>query len=174
MRHLHLQHHDRDQDGDDAVAERFEPGFAHAGRKLDRLGQASNAGGAALLLLGLALGCSKSTSNAPQPPPTGYDNPNNMVEQPLAKPRAEPPPLDNSCVQDADCAPAPACCPAPCTSDVINVKELPKAQDRLAACPKDQQCPSAGGCRTFAYLCAQKKCALVFEGDPGYHQRGTP
>ena len=30
VRHLQLQHHDRDQYGEYAVAERFEPAFAHA------------------------------------------------------------------------------------------------------------------------------------------------
>jgi hypothetical protein len=28
---LELQHHDRDQDGEDAVAERFQAGLAHRG-----------------------------------------------------------------------------------------------------------------------------------------------
>jgi hypothetical protein len=101
-----------------------------------------------------------------------YDNPDNMVEQPRPK-VAEPPPLDSSCTKDDDCMPAPGCCPAPCTSEVINVKDMPKAQERLAQCPKDQVCPSAGGCRTFAYLCVEKKCALVFEGDSGYRKRGS-
>jgi len=131
--------------------------------------RSSNAPFALVALMCLLASCSKSASHAPQPPPTVWDNPNNMVEPP----RAEPPPLDNSCVQDADCAPAPGCCPAPCTSDVINVNEMAKAQNRLASCPKDQTCPAAGGCRTFAYLCVQKKCALVFEGDAGYHKRGS-
>ena len=30
VRHLHLQHHDRDDDGDHAIAERFQPSLAHS------------------------------------------------------------------------------------------------------------------------------------------------
>src|SRR5688572_18142089 len=30
VRHFHLEHHDGDDDGDDAVAECFQPAFAHA------------------------------------------------------------------------------------------------------------------------------------------------
>jgi hypothetical protein len=123
-------------------------------------------------LCALALAGCKSASTASQPQVIVYDNPDNMVEQPRAKP-PEPPPLDTSCSKDDDCMPAPTCCPAPCNEEVINVKDMPKAQDRLGSCPKDQVCPSAGGCRTFQYLCAEKKCALVFEGDPGYHERGS-
>ena len=126
-----------------------------------------------MLLFGIACACSKSASNAPQPPPTVWDNPNNMVQQPLAKPPSDPPQLDNSCSKDDDCVPAPTCCPVPCNEEVINLGAMQKAHDRLASCPKDQVCPSAGSCRTFAYLCVQKKCALVFQGDPGFHEHAS-
>ena len=102
-----------------------------------------------------------------------------MVEQPRAQPLAQEPappqlpPLDASCESDSDCTPGPTCCPIPCNSEVINVKDAQKAQERLT-CPKAQQCASAGGCRTFQYLCVQKKCGLFFEGDTGYRKRGSP
>src|SRR5690348_13677140 len=32
VRHVQLEHHDRDEDGDHAIAERFEPIRCHAGR----------------------------------------------------------------------------------------------------------------------------------------------
>jgi hypothetical protein len=117
----------------------------------------------------MALGACKTASNAP--PPVVYDNPDNMVQSSQAKPLPSPPPFDTSCTQDSDCAPAPGCCPSPCTSDVINVKDLPRAQALLDDCPKERVCPSAGGCRTFAYLCVESKCALVFEGDKSYRPR---
>lgn len=81
---------------------------------------------------------------------------------------ASPPALDRSCEKDSDCRAAPGCCPSPCTSDVINVSALPAARDRLADCPKDQICPSAGPCRTHAYLCVNRRCAISFEGEPAY------
>jgi hypothetical protein len=32
MRHLHLQHHDRDDDGDHTIAESLKPAFSHRSR----------------------------------------------------------------------------------------------------------------------------------------------
>jgi hypothetical protein len=94
---------------------------------------------------------------------------------PEATPDASPPdtsPLDASCAKDDDCVPAPSCCPVPCTSRVINKKELPKVHARNAAtCPKTPQCISAGGCRTHAYLCVKKSCQLVFSDSPDYRER---
>ncbi len=82
-----------------------------------------------------------------------------------------PPSYDTSCRADDDCAPAPGCCPAPCTSLVVNVKELPRIQASLASCDRSSPCPSAGGCRTHAYLCTGGRCALVYADDPAYRER---
>ena len=125
------------------------------------------------LLLMAAFACCKSASNGPQRPIV-YDDPNNMVESNRAIPQPAPPELNRSCAKDTDCVPAPDCCPTPCTSDVINVSEMPKAQALLESCPKDRVCPSAGGCPTFAYLCVEKKCALVFQSDQAYRPRQSP
>jgi hypothetical protein len=79
-------------------------------------------------------------------------------------------PYDTSCQADSDCMPAPGCCPVPCTSLVINRKDLSKAEAALH-CPKENQCPAAGSCRTHAYLCVRKTCKLVFSGDKDYRPR---
>jgi hypothetical protein len=80
--------------------------------------------------------------------------------------------FDTSCVKDDDCLPAPGCCPVPCTSHVVNRRELDRIREHNAKiCPKPPQCMSAGGCRTHAYLCVNKTCKMVHEGEPGYHPR---
>jgi hypothetical protein len=69
-----------------------------------------------------------------------------------------------------DCGPAPSCCPQPCTSDVINVKDVDRAREELRkVCPtQPTDCPQAGDCPGHAYLCIQGACKLVMEGDPDY------
>ncbi len=79
-------------------------------------------------------------------------------------------PYDTSCQSDADCIPAPGCCPTPCTSLVINTKELEKARAALH-CPKEAKCPNAGSCLTHAYLCVRKQCKLVFSNDKDFRPR---
>lgn len=81
-----------------------------------------------------------------------------------------PAPYDRSCEADGDCTPAPSCCPAPCTENVINQRESARAQRELV-CEKKEPCPQAGSCRTHAYLCVEKTCKLVFEGTPGWRTR---
>jgi hypothetical protein len=78
-------------------------------------------------------------------------------------------PYDTTCTLDGDCAPAPGCCPAPCTSQVLHVKELPRAREELRCDPKEV-CPQAGGCITHRYLCVRNQCKLVFEGDADYRE----
>src|SRR5687768_6219842 len=68
--------------------------------------------------------------------------------------------LDTSCSEDWDCVPAPACCPAPCTNVVINVKAAEKARAGLG-CEQRVPCPSAGSCVTHQYLCVEGQCKLV-------------
>lgn len=98
--------------------------------------------------------------------------------QPETKPPAEPPPaeaapkLDTSCATDNDCAPAPGCCPAPCTGEVINAKDLEKARAWVKkSCPKDIECPSAGGCPTHLYVCENSKCQITYAGEPAFEKR---
>lgn len=79
-------------------------------------------------------------------------------------------PYNTSCQTDEDCIPAPGCCPAPCTSLVINKNELEKAKASLH-CPKDAKCPSAGACQTHSYLCVRKTCKLVYSKDRDYRPR---
>ncbi len=79
-------------------------------------------------------------------------------------------PYDTSCRHDWECTPAPECCVAPCSSDVINANELQRAQDDLS-CDSSVQCPVAGGCPTFAYLCVQNECKIAFEGDAVFRKR---
>jgi hypothetical protein len=120
-----------------------------------------------LALQCLLASCKPSPLATPTPTPLTTPTPTKI---PIAARRARAE-LDTSCLKDADCVPAPGCCPAPCTSHVINVKELPRAQKELESCPKGEPCPSAGGCVTHAYLCVAGKCALVMEGEPAYHVR---
>jgi hypothetical protein len=77
---------------------------------------------------------------------------------------------ERACAADTECVPAPGCCPTPCDSDVINVKYRDRRQAQLD-CDPGLECPQAGGCRTYAYLCMRGSCALVYEGDEGYHPR---
>jgi hypothetical protein len=93
------------------------------------------------------------------------------MEAPPPPPPPPPPPstgptasYDTSCQYDDECVPAPGCCPTPCTSNVINQRGVGRATADLAtSCPKDPKCFSVGGCRTHAYLCVRKSCALVYE-----------
>lgn len=81
---------------------------------------------------------------------------------------------DRSCSTDDDCAPEPECCPAPCTTQVVNRRELARVEaDNAKSCPKPPQCVGAGGCRTHAYLCVKKACTLVYSDSPDYHPRGA-
>ncbi|MBX3204098.1 MAG: hypothetical protein KF764_03465 [Labilithrix sp.] len=86
-------------------------------------------------------------------------------------PRAD---RDVSCAQDDECVPAPGCCPAPCTSDVVNRRALPALQDSLSkTCSPQRACPSVGACSTHAYLCVSGRCKLVYEGAPEYRARSA-
>lgn len=80
---------------------------------------------------------------------------------------------DTSCQHDWDCVPAPACCPAPCTSLVINANEQARAREELHCDPKEQ-CPVAGGCQTFQYLCVRNACKIAFYNEPDFRQREVP
>lgn len=78
---------------------------------------------------------------------------------------------DRACTQDRDCVPRPGCCPAPCTSDVIHRRALPRVEAELAKSCTDEMkrsCPSAGGCVTHQYLCIDGTCGIAFEGDERY------
>ena len=81
--------------------------------------------------------------------------------------------LDSSCEHDWDCTPAPQCCPTPCTSNVINARDLDRAWAALS-CPSGEQCPVAGGCLTHAYLCVDRTCKLVLSNEPGFRERQVP
>src|SRR5258706_14833776 len=78
---------------------------------------------------------------------------------------------DRSCEKDDDCRAAPACCPAPCSSDVINKKDVGMVQTRVdAQCTKEARakCPQAGSCTAHMYLCVRAKCSFVQEGSPDW------
>lgn len=79
-------------------------------------------------------------------------------------------PYNTSCESDTDCVPAPGCCPAPCTSLVINKGEIEKARAALH-CPKEAKCPNAGSCQTHEYLCVRKTCKLVYSKDKDFRPR---
>jgi hypothetical protein len=88
-----------------------------------------------------------------------------------ATPDAAPWKPDQSCKSDDECVPAPDCCPVPCTSYVINQKDLQRYEQQMN-CPKDRtDCPQAGDCPTNAYLCVRGSCEDVFEGDADYRAR---
>lgn len=81
---------------------------------------------------------------------------------------------DRSCVSSEECRPVPSCCPTPCTSDVVNVRDLPKVQSQVdVECKKSRgPCPVAGSCPGHKYLCVRKQCALVMEGSPDWPDGG--
>jgi hypothetical protein len=87
-------------------------------------------------------------------------------------PDATPVAYDSSCQHDWECTPAPTCCPIPCNEDVVNVKDSARASANLN-CDPARQCMSAGGCRTFQYLCLEHRCKLAFAGDADYRERET-
>jgi hypothetical protein len=93
--------------------------------------------------------------------------------------RADAPPAswepDRSCASNDDCTPAPSCCPAPCSGDVINKRDVAKMQKRVdATCNKDD-CKNvvAGSCAAHAYLCVRGRCAMVTEGSPDWPEAGA-
>jgi hypothetical protein len=77
---------------------------------------------------------------------------------------------DTSCKKDWECTPAPACCVAPCSSDVINTRDMERARADLR-CDPAEQCPVAGGCQTYAYLCVDNACKIVFSNEPAFRKR---
>jgi hypothetical protein len=89
-----------------------------------------------------------------------------------AAPRSTPT-YDTSCEHDWDCVPAPGCCPAPCTSIVINAKDQARARNDLR-CDPAEHCPVAGSCQTHEYLCVRNACKLVLYDEPDFRKRETP
>lgn len=82
------------------------------------------------------------------------------------------PEWDRSCSSDSECVPSPGCCPAPCTEDVINERELERANEWVEKhCDKSEECPSAGDCMTHAYLCVRGTCKLVYDDSPDDRER---
>ncbi len=78
---------------------------------------------------------------------------------------------DRSCTAHDDCRPVEGCCPAPCSNDVINVRDLAKMRARVEEQCKTQrkeECPQAGACAPHQYLCVRGRCALVLEGSPDW------
>jgi hypothetical protein len=83
--------------------------------------------------------------------------------------------LDTSCEHDWECVPEPECCPVPCNEVVINQREEQRARAALDCSATEKHgCAQAGGCRTFAYLCLDKRCRLSFDGDPNFRKRESP
>jgi hypothetical protein len=120
------------------------------------------------LILAVALISCREPSSAPPPTPPGTAIALTTAS-PLA-PTAQPATYDTSCNQDWECVPAPGCCPAPCSSLVINARDEPRARADLH-CDPAAQCPSAGGCETFAYLCLAHTCKILFANEPGFRKR---
>lgn len=112
--------------------------------------------------------CSKSSEPARKGvEPAASPNGDDAGEDAAAAAAWQP---DRSCTRDDECRPAPSCCPMPCNGDVINVRDLARAQAELRkTCPRTPaDCPVAGSCPGHAYLCVDGACALVMEGDPSY------
>src|SRR5689334_3074384 len=89
--------------------------------------------------------------------------------------RSEAPPAswqpDRSCVSSEECRQIDGCCPSPCSSLVINARDVEKMRRRLdEECKKQkpEECPQAGSCAEHAYLCVRGQCALVLEGSPDW------
>jgi len=80
------------------------------------------------------------------------------------------PTYDHSCQVDHDCGSARSCCPSPCPTDPINVRDVERANQDLH-CDPDEQCPVAGGCVENQILCVAGSCKVVFAGDPAFRQR---
>jgi len=80
------------------------------------------------------------------------------------------PTYDRSCQVDLDCGIARTCCPSPCPTEPINVREVERANHDLV-CDPDEKCPVAGGCVENRVLCVEGTCKVVFEGDPAFRQR---
>ncbi len=94
----------------------------------------------------------------------------------IAREPAPPPPVtaaDRACTYDDECVPVPGCCPAPCTSQVVNRRALERMEPAIrerCATQDVTRCPQAGSCVTHAYLCVSGACAFVEEGAPDYRE----
>ena len=85
-----------------------------------------------------------------------------------------PPALDTSCTADDQCVPAPGCCPAPCTGDVINREDLDRARAQLEdRCDPSQECPVAGACQEHLYVCESGTCQITYAGEAAFERRKT-
>jgi len=123
-----------------------------------------------LVLAFLLLGC-RGQAASPAPVPSSALTASATRAIPSATtPPVTPVTYDTSCQHDWDCTPAPTCCPTPCTEDVINVKDSARASADLQ-CDPAQPCISAGGCRTFKYLCVEHHCKISFAGDQDFRER---
>lgn len=85
--------------------------------------------------------------------------------------RSNVPPVDwqpdRSCNSSDECRPVEGCCPAPCTSLVINARDVDAMRRRIESectSAKRAECPSAGACLEHRYLCVRGQCAIVFAG----------
>ncbi|MBX3269206.1 MAG: hypothetical protein KF729_03035 [Sandaracinaceae bacterium] len=111
-----------------------------------------------------------SPDQAPDEPP-----PNSVAAPPdsAARPRSRRDP-NRACRADADCVPAPSCCPPPCSAHVVNREAAARIASELErTCTPEARagCISAGGCRTHAYLCVDGWCDLVYHDSPRYRAR---
>ncbi len=84
-------------------------------------------------------------------------------------PRAQPV-YDHSCQADADCFMVSSCCPSPCGTELVNARDIARANNDLQ-CDSSEQCPVAGGCIEHQSLCVEHVCKIVFVGDAAYRKR---
>ena len=85
-------------------------------------------------------------------------------------PAGNPPAYDHSCKTDSECVLVNSCCPSPCGTELVNVRDLQRANADLQ-CDPDEKCPVAGGCIENQDLCVEGTCKIVFAGDPAFRKR---
>ena len=121
--------------------------------------------------LTLVLTCCREQPSAPPPVPSTTALALALATA-TAPPTARAPRItyDTSCKKDWECTPAPACCVAPCSSNVINTREVERARADLH-CDPAEHCPVAGGCQTYAYLCVDNACKIVFANEQAFRKR---